>query len=52
MATVLNPYLNHRGSARESISMPLEAAPWGDTFGMCTDRFGVNWLVNIAAPQV
>ena len=22
--------------------------PWGDTFGMCTDKFGVNWMVNIA----
>ena len=31
------------------VTMPLEKAPWGDTFGMCTDKFGVNWLVNIAA---
>ena len=29
--------------------MPLETAPWGDTFGMCTDRFGIQWLVNISA---
>lgn len=29
------------------VSMPLEKAPWGDTFGMCTDQFGVNWMVNI-----
>jgi PhnB protein len=29
--------------------MPLGPAPWGDTFGMCTDKFGVNWLVDIAA---
>jgi PhnB protein len=29
------------------IMMPLEKAPWGDLFGMCTDRFGVNWMVNI-----
>ncbi len=29
------------------ISQPLEKAPWGDTFGMCTDQFGVNWMVNI-----
>ena len=29
-------------------TVPLEKAPWGDTFGMCTDKFGVNWMVNIA----
>jgi PhnB protein len=28
---------------------PLATAPWGDSFGMLTDRFGVTWLVNIAA---
>jgi PhnB protein len=27
--------------------MPLEKAPWGDTFGMCVDRFGTSWMVNI-----
>ncbi|MGI8848482.1 MAG: VOC family protein [Candidatus Dormibacteria bacterium] len=32
-------------------TMPLEKAPWGDTFGMCTDRYGVNWLVNITPVQ-
>lgn len=26
---------------------PLEQAPWGDHFGMCIDRFGVHWMVNI-----
>ena len=32
---------------------PLVQAPWGDTFGMCVDRFGVHWMVNIAgaSPQ-
>jgi len=35
-------------SAGGKITMPLEKAPWGDTFGMCTDRFGVNWMVNIS----
>ena len=29
--------------------MPLEKAPWGDTFGMCIDKFGVHWMVNISA---
>ncbi len=26
----------------------LERAPWGDVFGMCIDKFGVMWMVNIA----
>jgi PhnB protein len=31
-----------------TVAMPLDKAPWGDTFGMCVDRFGVSWMVNIA----
>ncbi|MDQ2845795.1 MAG: VOC family protein [Actinomycetota bacterium] len=31
-----------------TIGEQLNKAPWGDTFGMFTDKFGVNWLVNIA----
>jgi PhnB protein len=31
-----------------TIVEPLTVAPWGDQFGMLTDRFGVAWLVNIA----
>lgn len=34
-----------------TILVPLEQAPWGDTFGMLTDRFGVMWFVNILAPR-
>jgi PhnB protein len=30
------------------VQQPLEKAPWGDSFGMLHDRFGVSWLVNIA----
>ena len=30
---------------------PLTKAPWGDTFGMCIDRFGTFWMVNIAAKK-
>jgi len=29
------------------IGEQLTKAPWGDTFGMLTDKYGVNWLVNI-----
>ena len=27
------------------ISMPLDAAFWGGRFGMCVDRFGIEWMV-------
>jgi PhnB protein len=30
-----------------SIDQPLVEAPWGDSFGMLTDRFGIAWMVNI-----
>jgi PhnB protein len=30
---------------------PLVFAPWGDKFGMVTDRFGILWLVNISASR-
>lgn len=38
-------------SAGGNVAMPLAKAPWGDTFGMCTDRFGVQWLVNITGAE-
>ncbi|WP_138445230.1 VOC family protein [Sinomonas susongensis] len=31
-----------------TITMPLEKAVWGDTFGMLVDKFGIPWLVNVA----
>lgn len=37
-------------SAGGTVDEPLTASPWGATFGMLTDRFGVSWLVNIAGP--
>ena len=32
-----------------TVVLPLEKAPWGDSFGMCQDRFGVTWMVNIGS---
>ncbi|WP_146362845.1 VOC family protein [Arthrobacter yangruifuii] len=29
------------------MTMPLEKAPWGDMFGMLTDRFGTSWMISI-----
>ncbi len=35
-------------SGSGQVIVPLEKAPWGDSFGMCTDSYGIQWLVNIA----
>ncbi len=34
-----------------TVQVPLEKQVWGDEFGMCVDRFGVAWMVNISQPQ-
>ncbi|HEX4297257.1 MAG TPA: VOC family protein [Devosia sp.] len=34
-----------------TVTMPLEKAPWGDSFGMLADKFGTSWLVNIAGKR-
>jgi PhnB protein len=31
--------------------MPMAKQAWGDEFGMCTDKYGVPWLVNVSTPQ-
>lgn len=38
-------------SAGGTVIMPLEKAPWGDTFGMVTDKFGIQWMVNVIGPK-
>ncbi len=38
-------------SSGGQVTMPLEKAIWGDTFGMCTDKYGVHWMVNIAGQR-
>jgi PhnB protein len=38
-------------SAGGNVTMPLEKAVWGDTFGMCMDKFGIAWMVDIEAPH-
>ena len=30
------------------VIMPLELQVWGDEYGLCLDRFGIGWHVNIA----
>ena len=37
-----------RLSVGGTVMVPFEKAPWGAIFGMCLDRFGTTWLVNVA----
>ena len=34
-----------------TVTVPLEKQMWGDEFGMCIDKFGIAWMVNIAQAQ-
>jgi PhnB protein len=35
-----------------AIVMPIAATFWSPRFGMCTDRFGIPWMINCEpAPQ-
>ncbi|MFD8500778.1 VOC family protein [Amycolatopsis sp. NPDC059657] len=38
-------------SSGGTITVPMEKQMWGDEFGMCADRFGITWMVNIVAAQ-
>src|SRR5205823_1677659 len=31
--------------------VPLAKASWGGYFGMLTDKFGIQWMVNYAEPK-
>jgi PhnB protein len=33
-------------SAGGTVTMPMDNAPWGALFGMFTDKYGFNWMVN------
>ena len=33
------------------VTVPLAKAPWGDTFGMLVDKFGIPWMIDIYAGQ-
>ena len=33
------------------ITMPLERQVWGDEFGQFTDKFGIQWMLNITGTE-
>jgi PhnB protein len=38
-------------SAGGTVKMPLQKQFWGDTFGMLSDKFGIQWMINISAKK-
>jgi PhnB protein len=36
-------------AAGGTISMPIQEMFWGAYFGSCTDKYGINWMVNTYA---
>lgn len=34
-----------------NITMPIGDTFWGSYFGMCTDKFGINWMVSWDNPE-
>ncbi|HKX84801.1 MAG TPA: glyoxalase/bleomycin resistance/extradiol dioxygenase family protein [Pyrinomonadaceae bacterium] len=34
-----------------TVSMPLEKTFWAEAFGMLTDKFGINWMINCDQPE-
>lgn len=52
--------LNDTGKAHEmfdnladggNVTMPLDKTFWAEAFGMVTDKFGINWMVNCDKPD-
>lgn len=38
-------------SAGGAVSMPMDKTFWGAYFGMFTDKFGINWMINFDEAQ-
>lgn len=41
----------HAISAGGTVTMPLQDTFWGAKFGMCCDKFGINWMFNWDKPK-
>ena len=38
----------HKLSEGGKVSMPMDNTFWGSYFGMCTDRFDINWMIGFS----
>ena len=32
--------------------MPMQHTFWGDYFGQCTDKFGINWMISFSTAEL
>jgi PhnB protein len=37
-------------SSDGKVTMPMANAPWGPYFGMCSDKFGIQWMITLPHP--
>ena len=47
----LTAHWNALKEIAETVQVELAQAPWGDSFGMLTDKFGTRWMINIIAAR-
>ena len=38
-------------AADGSVGMPLEKQVWGDIYGLVKDKYGIEWMFNVSAPE-
>lgn len=38
-------------AAGGQVTMPMDHAPWGAFFGVLTDKYGIEWMVNYEASE-
>jgi PhnB protein len=38
-------------AADGSVGMPLEKQAWGDIYGLVKDKYGIEWMFNVSAPE-
>ena len=49
-AVQLTEYFNKLADGGMTI-VPMSKQVWGDMFGMCVDKFGIRWMVNVNAAK-
>lgn len=46
------PAMSYRLVDGATVTQPLAPSQWAPLYGRLTDRFGITWVLDIAAPYV